>query len=75
MPKKNVTNDELARLVAHGFEDTTKRLDDIDGRLGAIESRLDRVHGDQIEIRNVILKDYGRRIERLESALAVPNAR
>ena len=48
----NTTNDDLARMIAKGFEGVDKRFDGVDERLGRIEDFL--------------LEDHRRRIEKLE---------
>lgn len=40
---KNVTLDDLAVMVAEGFNDVSGRLDKVEGRLETVESRLDKV--------------------------------
>jgi len=42
-PKKNVTIDDLAVMVAGGFEGVNKRLDKVEGRLGIVEGKLEKV--------------------------------
>ena len=56
MPKKNITTDNLAIMVAKGFEDTKK---DIGNLKSDMDKRFDKID-------NLILADHKRRIERLE---------
>ena len=63
MPKKNITTDNLAIMVAKGFEDTKKDIGNLksgmDKRFDKVESRLDRVEA-------LLTTDYKRRVEKLE---------
>lgn len=66
--KKNITLDDLALMVAKGFEDTaTKtdiagfegRLDKVEGRLGKVEDKIDKVEVRLTKIEaNMVTKDY-----------------
>lgn len=58
MKKKNVTIDDLARMVQKGFLETAKR-DEVNKRFDKVEDRLERIE-------KLILADHKRRIERLE---------
>src|SRR3989338_8122398 len=57
---KKVTNEELARMIAKGFENTATK-DDIkrlDGRMDHMDARLGRIEADVAEIRgNLVYKD------------------
>ncbi|MEK7610621.1 MAG: hypothetical protein AAB468_02630 [Patescibacteria group bacterium] len=66
MPKKNVSIDDLAVMVKHGFDGVDQRFDAVDKRFDAadehfiqIEARLDRIE-------NLILREHQHRLERLE---------
>jgi len=58
---ENVTIDELARMVAKGFEETAKAKE-VNSRFDAVEKRLER-----IEI--LLIEEHRRRIERLEGEM------
>lgn len=58
MKGKNVTIDDLARMVAKGFEETAKRKE-VNARFDVVESRLERIE-------KLVLADHKRRIEKLE---------
>ncbi|MDP3764462.1 MAG: hypothetical protein Q8Q95_02470 [bacterium] len=58
MPKKKTTIEDLARMVAKGFEETATKKDLGDLRL-EMNRRFDKVE-------NIILIDHKRRIEKLE---------
>jgi len=68
MKKKNITIDDLARMVQHGFDATDKKMDkgfrSVDNRLDRIESFLLKQHSQKIEF-------LEKRMHRLEEALAV----
>jgi len=63
--KKNITIDDLALMIAKGFEETAKKVDleslekEIDFQFGEVNERLDRIE-------KVLFWDYKRRIEKLE---------
>lgn len=59
MKKKNVTIDDLARMVAKGFEETAKKRE-VDRRFDKVEDRLE-------SIEKLLIAQHQRRIERLES--------
>jgi len=42
MVKKNITTEDLARMVQKGFEETAKR-DEVNSRFDIIENRLDKI--------------------------------
>ncbi|PJA84159.1 MAG: hypothetical protein CO145_02060 [Candidatus Nealsonbacteria bacterium CG_4_9_14_3_um_filter_37_13] len=56
--KKNITIEDLARMVQKGFLETAKR-DEVNKRFDKVEARLERIE-------KLILADHRRRIERLE---------
>ena len=58
MKDKNITIDDLARMVAKGFEETAKRKE-VNTRFDFVESRLERIE-------KLVLADHKRRIEKLE---------
>ena len=41
--EKKVTNEELARMIAKGFDGVDKRFDGVDKRLGGMDQRFDRI--------------------------------
>jgi len=63
--KKNITLDDLALMIARGFEETTKRIDlgtlekEMNLRFSEVNERLDRIE-------KILFWDYKNRIERLE---------
>ena len=65
MKKKNITIEDLARMVKIGFEETAKRkevnsrFNEVDSRFNTVENRLDKIE-------KLILADHRKRIERLE---------
>ena len=64
MKKKNITIEDLARMVKKGFDGTDKRLDKIDVHLDRIENFILKQHSQKIEF-------LEKRINRLEEALAI----
>lgn len=62
---KEITHEELARMVQDGFEGTAKSMDD--GFRG-VNQRLDRIE-------QIILENHESRIRRIEEALAIPKSR
>ena len=54
-----VTNEELARMIAKGFEGTAQKID-MDRQFGEVKDRLDRIE-------QFLLEDHRRRIEKLEA--------
>ena len=58
MIKKNITIEDLARMVKNGFEETAKRKE--------VNLRFDEVENQLNKIEKLILTDHKRRIERLE---------
>lgn len=53
-----VTNEELARMIARGFEGTAQKVD-MDREFGEVKERLERIE-------KFLLEDHRRRIEKLE---------
>ncbi len=41
--KKSVTMDDLAVMVAGGFNNLTERIDKLDGRIDKLDSRIDKL--------------------------------
>ncbi len=56
--KKNITLNDLARMIARGFEETAKQKE-VDLRFGEVNERLDRIE-------KILFWDYKNRIEKLE---------
>ena len=59
MKKKNITIDDLARMIQKGFLETARK-DEVNKRFDKIEDRLE-------SIEKLILADHKKRIERLET--------
>ncbi|HEX9722307.1 MAG TPA: hypothetical protein VGA53_03500 [Candidatus Paceibacterota bacterium] len=57
----NVTIDQLARMVAKGFEETAKAKE-VNEHFNKVEERLDRIE-------KFLLEEHRRRIERLENEM------
>jgi hypothetical protein len=57
----NVTIEDLARMVAKGFEETAKAAE-VSTRFDKVEERLDRIE-------KFLLEEHRRRIERLENEM------
>ena len=62
--KKNITTDDLARMVAKGFEDTAKK-DEVAKR-DEVNTRFDRVEARLEKIEKLFIADHRQRIEKLE---------
>lgn len=58
MKKKNITIEDLARMIQKGFLETAKKAE-VDKRFDKVEDRLERIE-------KLILADHKRRIEKLE---------
>lgn len=58
MKKKNVTIDDLARMVQKGFLETAKKSE-VDKRFDKVEDHLERIE-------KLLIAEHRRRIERLE---------
>jgi hypothetical protein len=56
--KKTITLNDLARMVAEGFEETAKEKE-VNLRFNEIDERLDRIE-------KILFWDYKNRIEKLE---------
>ncbi|MBI1984548.1 MAG: hypothetical protein HYS60_00340 [Candidatus Wildermuthbacteria bacterium] len=62
MKNKNITIDDLARMVAKGFDEVEKDMakrNEVNHRFDIVESRLERIE-------KLVLADHKRRIEKLE---------
>lgn len=59
MEKKNITMDDLARMVQKGFLETAKK-DEVNKRFDGVEERFDKIE-------KLLIAEHRRRIERLES--------
>jgi len=66
MKKKNITIDDLARMVKKGFDETAKKID-VDGQFKAVDKRFDIIEDRLDKIEKLILADHKRRIEKLET--------
>jgi hypothetical protein len=70
MKKKKITIDDLAVMIARGFEATASkeemnnRFDRVNEKFDEMEERLDRIE-------NLILTDHRNRLERLEDKVRV----
>ncbi len=58
MKKKNITIEDLARMVQKGFSETAKRKE-VDRRFDGVDKRLDRIE-------KLLIVDHRQRIEKLE---------
>lgn len=65
---QEVTNEELARMIAKGFEGTAQKVD-MDRQFGEVNQRLDRVDERLEHIEKFLLEDHRRRIEKLEDQM------
>lgn len=52
--KKNVTMDDLAVMVAEGFEGVNGRLDKVEGRLDKVEGRLGKLETSMEALRSSV---------------------
>lgn len=82
MPKKQITNEDLARMIKGGFDDHDKRFDKVDSRFDKIDLRLGNLEQGQDEIKvrldNVAyrfeVEDLQRRVKKLEFKLGIRRA-
>ena len=58
MKKKNITIEDLARMVQKGFLETAKKVE-VDKRFDKIENSLERIE-------KLLIAEHRRRIEKLE---------
>jgi hypothetical protein len=65
MSKKNVTTEDLARMVSKGFAEMAKESDLIKLKKEVVDLRVETKEGFE-HLEKVILSDYKRRIEKLE---------
>ena len=61
MAEKEITNEELARMIARGFEETAKKTD-VNKQFADVHAKLDHIE-------NILLTDHKKRIEKLEQAV------
>jgi len=79
MKKKNITTDDLARMVQKGFDDTSKKIEvdklfnkvdkrfnDVKNRFVGVNRRFDAIDDRLDRIEKLILSDHKKRIEKLE---------
>jgi len=64
----NVTIDQLARMVAKGFEETAKAKE-VDAQFGKVNERFNKVEERLERIEKFLLEEHRRRIERLENEM------
>jgi len=60
-PKKNITVDDLAAMVAQGFNSIDKRFDGVDGRLKSLEDGQEEI---KIRLDNVPYKFEMKELEK-----------
>ena len=65
MKEKNVTIEDLARMVQKGFEETAKK-EEVDSQFEGVNERFDKVEDRLERIEKLILADHKKRIEKLE---------
>lgn len=58
MKKKNITTEDLARMIQKGFLETAKKAE-VNKRFDKVEDRLERIE-------KLLIAEHRRRIERLE---------
>ncbi|MBI2052369.1 MAG: hypothetical protein HYT38_01665 [Candidatus Sungbacteria bacterium] len=69
---KKVTIDGLARMVARGFEETSKKADvdrqfqDVGQQLKSIGDRLDSLEKEMANLKDLVILNLKRRVEGLE---------
>lgn len=72
---KEITNEDLARMVQDGFADVGSRLDklerSVDERFREVDKRFDSVEKRLETIENVISEDVLARVRRLEEAVGI----
>lgn len=66
MKKKNITIDDLARMVQKGFVDTAKKTE-MDFRFNQVDKRFDKVDDKLDRIEKLLIAEHRRRIEKLET--------
>ena len=65
MEKREITIEDLARMVQQGFEEAAKR-EEVNKGFEEVNERFDRVENRLERIEKLILADHKQRIERLE---------
>lgn len=65
MVKKKTTIDDLTRMVAKGFEETSKKVD-VDKQFKDIDVCLSSLEKDMEYVKNLITLNHKRRIEKVE---------
>ncbi|MFH1894356.1 MAG: hypothetical protein ABH813_00400 [Patescibacteria group bacterium] len=66
MTKKNITIEDLARMVAKGFAETAKKKE-ADLRFNKVDKRFDKIDERLENIEKLLIVQHQRRIEKLES--------
>lgn len=66
MVKKHITIEDLARMVAKGFEETAKKVD-MDRQFEDLNNRLDSLEKDLKYVKDLVVLNHKRRLEKLES--------
>ncbi|OIO49612.1 hypothetical protein COX74_00195 [bacterium (Candidatus Gribaldobacteria) CG_4_10_14_0_2_um_filter_41_16] len=83
MPKKNITINDLAIMVKHGFDGVDKRFDGVDKRFDGVDKRFDEIDKEFVGVRKrfekietqlyrievTVLHDHRQRIEKLEDEI------
>ena len=76
MPKKNITINDLAIMVKHGFDGVDKRFDGVDKRFDEIDKefvgvrkRFEKIETQLYRIEVTVLHDHRQRIEKLEDEI------
>jgi len=65
MNNKEITTEELARMIEKGFDETAKK-EKVDSQFGGMNLRFDKVEDRLERIEKLVLADHKRRIEKLE---------
>ncbi len=72
--EKQVTNNELARMISRGFagvderfEQIDKRFEQVDKRFEQVDKRFDEMDARFDKIEKIVLIDYKHRLEQVES--------
>lgn len=66
MENKEITIEDLARMIQKGFEGTAKR-DEVSARFDKADARFDKVEDRLERIEKLLIADHRKRIERLET--------
>ncbi|MBI2041555.1 MAG: hypothetical protein HYT20_00865 [Candidatus Nealsonbacteria bacterium] len=67
MTKKNITIDDLARMVQKGFDGTDLRFDKVNLRFDKVDGRLNKIDDRLETIEKLFIADHRQRIEKLET--------